>query len=167
MPPQDKQPPEINDEQIKRALLSSGYLLEYRAEQLLKQKGWITAPNHPYADRATGKSRELDLFAFTVETVTEPNINKSYPLGMVLFTGLVIECVNNPQPIALFTKPQNRNLLISSSEEFKFVGVPNEISALDTAPEQWKMPIKTFLGLHDWHHFSSSQKRRQMDCDAR
>ena len=54
---------EISDDDIRIALRRSGYLVEYRASQLLEQHGWDATPNYAYPDPRTGVTRELDLIA--------------------------------------------------------------------------------------------------------
>jgi hypothetical protein len=53
-----------------------------------------------YPDPITGKSRELDVSAIRPEPVTSDYRNAIWPR-------LLIECVNNPQPIGFFTKAPN------------------------------------------------------------
>jgi hypothetical protein len=53
----------LSEEDMRNALLRSGYLLEHRIETLLRRKDWFVEGSHAYRDTETGKSRELDLSA--------------------------------------------------------------------------------------------------------
>ncbi|MBI3646468.1 MAG: hypothetical protein HY233_10950 [Acidobacteriales bacterium] len=53
----------ISLEETKDALLRSGYLLEHRIEDLLRQKAYYVEANEAYPDPESGKSRELDIYA--------------------------------------------------------------------------------------------------------
>jgi hypothetical protein len=54
--------PEITREDMRDALLRSGYLLEARLSGTLHNSGWAAEANHAYPDPRSGTSRELDVF---------------------------------------------------------------------------------------------------------
>ena len=87
----------ISSEEIKDALTRSGYLLESRLEKALRENGFYVEANSAYLDSETSKSRELDLYAMN-GYVINPQYYES------LYSNLIIEAVNNPQPIAFITK---------------------------------------------------------------
>ncbi len=60
----------ISHDQIRDALKRSGYLLEYRIEQVLGRNGYAAFPNQAYPDPITGKSRELDISAIKAAPIT-------------------------------------------------------------------------------------------------
>ena len=82
-------------EQVKSAILRSGYLLEMRVERLLSDEGFATEPNAMYPDPDTGKMRELDLVA-QWNTCNAP----SEASALVL-----CECENNALPLVFFGLP--------------------------------------------------------------
>jgi hypothetical protein len=91
----------ISEDEMQQALLRSGYLLEHRIETTLRRKGWYVDGSHAYRDSDTGKSRELDLYAINfwdISTRTKTHRNDRVCIE------LVIECVNNSQPLAFLTK---------------------------------------------------------------
>jgi hypothetical protein len=53
-------PLKISHDQIRDAVRRSGYLLEYRIEQVLGRYGYNVEANQAYPDPITGKSRELE-----------------------------------------------------------------------------------------------------------
>jgi len=88
----------ITESEACEALQRSGYLLEHRVETLLRRRGWYVEANSAYEDNETQKSRELDIYALTGH-----RIDKECPDDR-LFTAVLVECVNNLQPIAFITK---------------------------------------------------------------
>ena len=133
----------ISIEQAKSALLRSGYLLEDRLEMMLRRSYWVES-NVVYPDPTTGKSRELDLSAFR-GSQTDAGLSFSVSVR------LLIECVNNPQPIAFMTKhpvggPPYEALYVKQS------GLPMTIEDEDNGnPDRSSLP--EFLDMYDYHHY--------------
>jgi hypothetical protein len=128
----------IRPEEVKDALLRSGYLLEARLESTIRSTSYLVETNISYPDPVTGKSRELDLFAYN-----------GYPIdketGEIVVAQLLIECINNPQPIAFIIKqplagPPYESLFVRRS------GLP-----MSAGPDQESLP--EFLGMYDYHHY--------------
>ena len=95
----------ISEAEAREALLRSGYLIEYRIEQLLRNHGWYVEANSAYEDSESQKSRELDIFATKARLLGTSTKPKD-----ALFSSVLIECINNPQPIAFITKkPYQQN----------------------------------------------------------
>ena len=86
----------ITLQEAKQALVQSGYLVECRLEQKLLSAGYYVDANDAYLDPATGKSREMDLFAITARSFSR---DRDFIFNVLLF-----ECVNNPEPLTLITK---------------------------------------------------------------
>ncbi len=93
----------ITHEQIKDALIRSGYFLESRVLHILHKRNYRNAPNITYPDSGTGKSREIDIYSES-QRVTE-NLNLNYHLHFEFQHRLIIECSNNPQPAIFFKRP--------------------------------------------------------------
>jgi hypothetical protein len=133
----------ITRSEMRDALLRSGYLLEFRVESHLRDLSWgYIQANATYPDPESGKSREFDLYAM--------NAHKAGPAESdYLFGVLLIECINNPQPLVILTKePQVRTL---HHYEIKVAGLPNKI------PDQgrkdgWQL-LSEFLAMKDYHHY--------------
>lgn len=131
-------PVKISHEQILDAVRRSGYLLEYRIEQLLGRRGYLAEANEAYPDPLTGKSRELDIAAIRVEPVTKDYRDTLWPR-------LLVECVNNPQPIAFFVKkPEMPEVHVY---DLKFSGLPVKIKE----GKRWKK-LSDFLNMERYHH---------------
>jgi hypothetical protein len=109
----DKDTAKINSEQVRKALLRSGYLLEARLETIIRKTSYLVETNISYPDPSTQKSRELDLFAYRGYSIGENTTG-------ALLVKLLIECVNNPQPLAFIMKqplggPPYENLYVKRS----------------------------------------------------
>jgi len=126
-----------------QALVRSGYLVESRLEQELLSAGYYVDANDAYPDPATGKSRELDLFAITAR-------NLSRDRGFI-FNVLLIECVNNPEPLTLITKKPIIGFLFH--EDVRVAGLPAKLLAPDG---RWT-PIQEALNLGKFHHYCASR----------
>src|SRR5688572_10599054 len=87
----------ITSAQAKTSLLRSGYLLESRVEQFLKERGYYVEANSVYPDSVTNKTREFDIYALNNHSLNDR-------FGNWVWSVMLIECVNNPQPIAFITK---------------------------------------------------------------
>lgn len=84
--------------EAEEALGRSGYLLEGRIDTVLRSKDYGTTPNSTFPDPKTGESRELDILAGHWSFEDRENARRA--INHVL----VIECVNNPQPIAFLAR---------------------------------------------------------------
>src|SRR5271169_801485 len=89
--------PVISTKKIDDALRRSGYLIEYRIEEVLRRHGYHVSANTSYPDPITRKPRELDLSAIIAERADAST--KDWVFALCL-----IECVNNPYPLAFLTK---------------------------------------------------------------
>jgi len=134
-------PPTITEAEARAALVRSGYLIEYRAEALLRERGWFVEANSAYEDSETQKSRELDIYALLYRrTGTGPKDR--------LFSSVLIECVNNPQPIAFFTrKPYVHNWAVGY---IKGVFDPEEVYVKGS---EQKTNIGDLLKIGSYHHY--------------
>jgi hypothetical protein len=130
-------PPKISHDQIHDAVRRSGYLLEYRIERVLERSGYAPEANEVYPDPVTGKSRELDIAAISPEPITADYRN-------AIWTRLLIECVNNPQPIGFFVKDPSLPMTIF---DLKFSGLPVKIKQKG---RWWK--ISDYLDMEKYHH---------------
>jgi hypothetical protein len=132
----------ITLDQAKDALLRSGYLLESRVEAVLRRKGYLAWANSVYPDPITGKSRELDVSGITATTAGPGRFD-------FLFTQLLIECVNNPEPLVLITKSPTLGFL--HHHEVQVSGIPVKVPAKG-AGRQW-LRLTDYLGLEKYHHY--------------
>jgi hypothetical protein len=135
-------PTPIKDEEMEEALLRSGYMLESRLESVLRERGFYVQTSAPVPDPNTGKSRELDIYAMNALKLS----NSHESDREFIFSVLLIECVNNPQPIAFITKEPQADFLHSDS--IKVAGVPVTIP---TATDD--KSIVEYLGMQDYHHY--------------
>lgn len=134
-----EEPISISDEEMKEALGRSGYLLEARLAAVLRARCGYSDANEPYADPLTGKSRELDLGGLLGPEFLWNDRN-------AIFGHLLIECVNNPQPIAFFM----RDTLWAGFQEENIhcVGIP----VLFPDGER-RVPLSRKLDMMHYHHY--------------
>jgi len=135
------------------ALLRSGYLLESRLEALLDKAAYYVEANHSYPDPDTGKTRELDLFAMSAVRAGPQEHDFCFPV-------LLIECVNNPQPLALITKEPQVGFL--HHHDVKHAGLPVKFPS---DGRTWQS-LPDYLGLDKLHHYCKSRIATQF-CSFR
>ncbi len=127
---------------MREALLRSGYLLESRVESKLREVWGYVEANATYPDPETGKSREFDVYAMKT--------NKAGPDDYDFLWGvLLIECINNPQPLVILTKEPQAGFL--HSQEIKMAGLPVKIP--DGKLEDRWQGLVDFLKMEDYHHY--------------
>ncbi|HLK05182.1 MAG TPA: hypothetical protein VKT53_12145 [Candidatus Acidoferrum sp.] len=93
----------ISPEDAVDALSRSGYLLENRIARTLEKFATQLLVNVAFVDRATSQVRELDVYCFKGQL---SDYNEFFSCS----AHLLIECVNNPQPIAFFRSTRDMNL---------------------------------------------------------
>lgn len=130
--------------------MRSGYLLESRLDSLLRARDYYVETNAIYPDPITDRARELDLYAATPRD-TAPEKDGS------LWAVLLIECINNPQPVAFITKEP----LVPSFERYaiKVSGLPTKV--LSEAERSTWVSLVDFLGLRRHHHYCRGRVARQ------
>ena len=96
--------------------------------------------NTAYPDPDTGKSRELDLFAITAEQAGPDDYD-------FIFTVLLIECVNNPQPIAFITKEPIAEFLHLNA--VKRSGLPVKVP-IEGERDSWES-LPDYLDMDKYH----------------
>lgn len=134
-----KQDIQIDEDEMVKALRRSGYIIEYRAAQLLEQQGWDATPNYAYPDPTTGVTRELDLIANYRQLLDND-------LGYVQAI-LVGECVNNPQPLAVFLRPPG----IAGVDAYALRTSGNLRYCMDK-PDGLEEYIMNAVDAKNWHH---------------
>lgn len=85
----------ISKEQILAALKNSGYLLEDRVNKTLSAIGWDTIPNSRYIDNQNEIEREIDIVALYRISASDEHLD-------YIHSSLLIECMNNKEPIVFF-----------------------------------------------------------------
>jgi len=141
-PPSDK----ITRAEMRDALRRSGYLLESRVESLLREHWGYVEANATYPDQETGKSREFDLFGMIAHQAGPDEHD-------FLFGVLLIECINNPQPLVILTKDPMVGFL--HHEEVKMAGLPVKIP--DEERHNGWQRLSEFLAMNDYHHYCSGR----------
>lgn len=147
---------QITEEQTREALERSGYVLEVQVEQRLRKTGYYVQANSAYPDPDTGKPRELDIFAINAQRAGRDRLDFLFPV-------LLIECVNNPQPIAFFTKRSQVAEL--HAEEVRFSGLPVKI-AKPAKRDSW-VSLAEFVRLSAFHHYCRPRVATQYCSFAR
>jgi hypothetical protein len=135
------------------ALLRSGYLLEARLETLIRREAYYVQANHSFPDPDTRKSRELDLYAMTTFKVGPDDADRIFPV-------LLIECVNNPQPLVFITKEPQTAFLFH--EDIKHAGLPVKFRIKGG---KWES-LPWYLELNKFHHYCKGRVATQF-CSFR
>jgi len=130
----------ITRAEMKDALLRSGYLLELRVESKLKKWGGTTETNATYSDQETGKSREFDLYSLK---------SSNAALDDLVYGCLLIECINNPQPLTILTKSSHLDLI--EYEKIKIAGLPVKIP--NKLEPNWWRNLPEYLRMANYHHY--------------
>ena len=138
---------QITPSEMRKALLRSGYLLEQRVEDTMRERMAYVATNTAYPDEFTGKSRELDVRAMSAVKAGPGEFD-------FLFSVILSECQNNVQPIVFFTKEP----MVASLHhyEVKLSGIPVEMLVEDVAEERF-VPLSEFLQMGKYHHYCEGQ----------
>lgn len=132
----------ITRKEMRAALARSGYLLEARVEARLRETGYMVDSNLFYPDPETGKQREYDLRALAAEMLAEP------PLEDAVWHTLIIECVNNPQPLAFLAKTSDAPRF--HANDIPVVGIP---SALARAGSTTIEGLSQCFAMAEYHHY--------------
>ena len=137
-------------DEAKDALLRSGYLLESRLETVHSKRGYYVEANEAYPDPKTGKARELDLYALSA--------HRAGPLDYdFIFHVLLVECINNPQPVVFLTKKPQVGFL--HHHEIKMAGLPVKF-ADKKRRDQWGS-LADFLAMSEYHHYCKGRMATQ------
>lgn len=135
--------------EAREALNRSGYLLEARLAEKLESAGYYVEANAAYPDTTTGKSREFDIFALGAH-----RLSRNYDF---IFPALLIECINNPQPLALLTKdPQ---IGFTFHEDMKLAGLPAKI-LINKRNDEW-VSVQEFVNMPKFLHFCKGRVATQ------
>jgi len=142
-----KRKPKISASEARDALLRSGYLVEARIADKLADAGYYVSVNAAYSDPITGKSRELDVHALGAHRI-------SRDLDF-LFPALLIECINNSQPLVLLTRKPQIGFMFH--EDMKLAGLPAKILV---KRNEWES-LPAFLNMDKFLHFCKSRVATQ------
>jgi hypothetical protein len=142
--------------EIKDAILRSGYLLETRIEELLRKEWGLVEANSVYLDSNTGKNRELDIYSLRADYAGPNEFD-------FLFTSLLIECINNLYPLICFTKEPL--LYFLHHERVRLAGLPTKIleaaipkkstesDNTEKQDEETWLGLTDYLGMKKYHHY--------------
>jgi hypothetical protein len=121
-------------------------------EDVLRSGDWVVTTSAAYTDPQTGKNRELDISAIQAEALDGEFQNW-------VFLSLLIESINNTQPLALISRKRPRWAEESDRYNLKYVGMPSSVVAGDNQEEM--DDLVDYLGLEDFHHYCSGRIARQ------
>jgi hypothetical protein len=136
----------ISNEEMHDALKRSGYFLESRVLDILAKQGFMNFPNQTFPDPITNKSREIDIIS-KAQRITE-NLNLNFNLHFDYNYELIIECINNSQPVAFFKRPDKTPYTIFG--KFYYVKIereflePNDRGAADYVFNDFTTTSKEF-----------------------
>lgn len=134
----------ISSTEMLEALNRSGYFLESRMLEILAKREYQNFPNQTYPDLITGKSREIDILASSPRLTKTIKLNHSLTFEYV--HELVIECVNNSQPVAFFKRPDKNPYTIFG----KFFYHNTEREMVE--------PTTSESAFHTFHMFTTTSK---------
>lgn len=140
----------ISLDEAKDALLRSGYLLESRLETVLSKRGYYVEANEVYPDPETGKTREFDLYAMAAHRAGPDEYD-------FIFHVLLVECINNLQPVVFLTKEPQAGFL--HHQEVKMAGLPVKIPDKERRGE-WES-LADFLDMSRYHHYCKGRVATQ------
>ena len=120
----------------------SGYLVEVRVESVLSERFGYTEANASYEDPETKKSREYDIYSMAAYSAGPDKYD-------YIFGVLLIECINNPQPLAVLTKEPQTPFLYH--EDIKLSGLPVKIPVKNSRTG-WKR-LCEYLEMDQYHHY--------------
>ncbi len=139
----------INRNEIRLALIRSGYLLECRVEAYLRDNWGYVEANPTYEDHETSKSREYDVYAMKAYSVGPSDKNW-------LFGILLIECINNLQPLLIMTKEPQVAFL--NHQDIKLSGLP--VKVLIKPLKEWRSLVE-YLNMDKFHHYCKGREGTQ------
>jgi len=133
---------------MNEALLRSGYVIESRVGATLRHCGWFPETNVPYEGSDGAKSRELDLRAIKFTEGSD---------AQYLGVELLIECVNNPEPVAVIAHPDRpaAPLLLAGCPQLIVESLPRGEGA---SPGRM-FPIAQVLGV-EFHRYEDGETLR-------
>jgi hypothetical protein len=146
--PHMRELPSISKDEIADALRRSGYLIEYRIEDVLRGQGYHVSANTTYPDPITRKPRELDLSAIIAERARD----KDWVFALCL-----IECVNNPYPLAFLTKEPE--VPTAHVYDIFVSGLPAHVrrkGGKSIAWSRWSR-ITEYLRMEEYHHYCTGR----------
>lgn len=143
------QRPKISFAETKNALYRSGYLLESRIEKELQDRNYFVDTNTAYLDPLTNKSRELDIYSIGGQRLSKRDD--------FLFPVLLIECVNNPQPLAFFTKESQLGII--AHYNIRISGLPVKILR-NKKDKEWES-LSEFIKMQKYHHYCKGKVATQ------
>jgi len=133
----------IKMDEMKAAIIKSGYLMELDVTSVLTEAGFVTYMNDTYIDPDTGKHREIDISASLTGIIDESSLDS-------ISARLFIECENNKQPIVLFKDQSSSSIfMIDRSYDINILGNPSTIHVEDRS-----MSFHHFTDLLNNHHYS-------------
>lgn len=144
------EPDKISLDDARDALLRSGYLIEHRLEATLRAKDYYVEANEAYPDPDSGKSRELDIYAMNAVRAGRGDYD-------FIFGVLLIECVNNSQPLAFITKEPLVGFL--HHHDIQLAGLPAKVPD-KKYPRSWQS-LADYLEMDKYHHYCKGRVATQ------
>lgn len=169
---------------MKTAIRRSGYLLEQRVSNLIRDNGYHAESNASFKDPLTGKSREYDVSA----VITFDLLGRERKIDFVWFH-ILCECENNEQPAVFFQNEPTHSDLIHhdvacSGLPLRFAGRNQDVTIsrllhFESFHHSWKWPHASqycsfhrknqnsqWIALHDEaHHGSIANLLAALECE--
>jgi hypothetical protein len=127
-----------NLEEYRRAIKDSGYLLEVRVANVLRERGYLMTPNSPIPHpEESSELIEIDVEATDMYMASDGTWSSTE-------TTLLIECKLNSQPIAFFSQPEQSP------------GTNACLMAYYADPISDSHDLLDFMAIEKWHHYARS-----------
>jgi len=129
--------------EIVAALNNTGFILEYRVAQMLRENDFDTQLNHAYPDSGSGKSREIDILAHAdYEVMLQAQ-------SAHISVELLIECKNSTNPFILIGErgqeilPEFRGADFITFDPLLLKFPRGEHGSIETALQLYRLPGST------------------------
>lgn len=126
--------------EMKEAVERSGYLLEARVVEVVRNHPYYVIPNYAFRDPESGENREIDIFAIGAKAIVEKGKDFIFPI-------LLIECKNIQSPLVFFSHKEIPSRYIVGNLQIS--GIPQEVKGLDGFDED----LAEYLGLEKVCHY--------------
>jgi hypothetical protein len=145
--------PTAND--VISALSRTGFILEYRVAQVLRELGFSAEINYAFPDPDTGKSREVDVLAFPNRRYVK---NKAFDISLDL--ELIVECKSGEHPVILLGERGHEFDLLLNSLHLAFDPLKFGFTGAKSASILGWLSLWNLPALHSREEFTGTQLLR-------
>jgi hypothetical protein len=135
---------------LRKAIDKSGYIFELQLCPVFEDFNFIADSCSCFQDQDTGKTREIDIYAYQHDLINERWHPKEDGLIIsdIIRTDIIAECKNNRAAVIFFT----RRPYLGNFGNVLIAGNPEYIKHVDGIPDDGVLEIQHFLELEEFHH---------------